>query len=1210
MGRPLVLLFLCLSLLLVIAPPAASQGDDVGGELPTQQREWATLDVTVDAKDSLSAEVGRQATIPITITNNGNIAAVGVIAVIEGGDFLVGTPVKVGDLPPGASAAVALPIDIKGRTASPLPITARVAADNVPYPVLVPIAQTFTGLGTGNYLSVALDADLLLEQQYDRYDGGFARPQPLLWFESRDKAAETILTVNLKSLLAGKPPRDLVLSVLFYADGKEIPEPVEAGYDPEQLSLTFAPAGEGRYLIEWSRPMPQTGAAGDGTEGMVESAAAANVEPDLPQGWTPTYHAPLVSEFNGSVTINYPILTPPGAAGLQPNLGLSYSSANGNGMIGRLQADDAGFGWNNVAAIDVTQALVICHGSNVCEAHFDPDGDPDTNNSYNQYTLSFNGAGHELIHAGGIANNGAPGRYYARGHAGLYVELCKAPFSAYCIFSGTNIDTMSDVFWRIKSADNTTYRLGFTTNSEQEIINAAAAGVDNKALRWRVDTITDRFGNTMTYTYDEYTYNGWIHPEYFHASASYPKQITYDAYKVVFTYEEVPYDAYRTQGYGHVVSWQTHRLSQVFVKVAGSPDITVRTYQLGYDFQRYGTDNDTDNLPLDPSIANQSAWCSAFNWVLNFNDPNDKDDNIKYTPDKMPMLRTVRELGSDGNARSGLKDAEFTYSFLGTGEYDHPNASAHVRYCFPYLTSVETLYGPAAANTPTTAYTWRAAQQAFQTAGSLPHLVVGRYVNLVEQETTYSGFVADAPTQNVHFQYTTPNMQGDKDTFQGFNTVERCRDASCSGSWAARETMTFLTNPYYADNAALTGRLQQSDTRGYPNTLIARTENTWSMLEGDGIPGADPSRAAVLMKQIRRDYRGGTIAARTDYVYDLYGNQTQTQEFGERIGTPPWRTLERAYTVNTNVGNDKWLVNLAWRETLWDGPSNGATDKIVRQTRFRYDGAACNAPNTTPTLGRLTAMDAYVPGFGISCGGTDYNTTTYTYDATRKWQVTRVTDAVGRYKDYNWTDATRLGSVTDSVGTTNYAYNTLAIDPGFRWQIRDVTQPNGATTRYSYDVHGRLQQINAPDPATAGAIGAAVKDYNYDDTATPFVIDEIIPVMSSNSTRTFYDAVGRPLQTRQFYVSGDFNTIVTDMEYDSFGRTRCATAALHSTQKVNFDTALDCDAQPKKVYTYDVLGETLSETGYDGTTATTAVVGRERRVTDAAGNQLDRKSVV
>lgn len=139
----------------------------------------------------------------------------------------------------------------------------------------------------------------------------------------------------------------------------------------------------------------------------------------------------------------------------------------------------------------------------------------------------------------------------------------------------------------------------------------------------------------------------------------------------MFTYEEVPYDSYRTQGYGHVVSWQTHRLSQVFIKVAGSPDVTLRTYQLGYDFQRYGTDNDTDNLPLDPPVPNQSAWCAGFNWVLNFNDPNDKDDNIKYTPDKMPILQTVRELGSNGTAKSGLKDAEFTY-LSGTGEYDHP----------------------------------------------------------------------------------------------------------------------------------------------------------------------------------------------------------------------------------------------------------------------------------------------------------------------------------------------------------------------------------------------------------------------------------------------------------------------------------------------------------------------------------------------------------
>ena len=288
--------------------------------------------------------------------------------------------------------------------------------------------------------------------------------------------------------------------------------------------------------------------------------------------------------------------------------------------------------------------------------------------------------------------------------------------------------------------------------------------------------------------------------------------------------------------------------------------------------------------------------------------------------------------------------------------------------------------------------------------------------------------------------------------------------------------MTFLTKPYYADDAELTGRLQQGDTRSYPNTLIARTENTWSMLDADGIQGIDPSRVAELRKQIRRDYRGGTIAARTDYVHDQYGNQTQTQEFGERTGATPWRTLERAYTVNTNVGNDKWLVNLAWRETLWDGPSNGAANKIVRQARFRYDGAACNAPNATPTLGQLRAADAYVPVYGVSCGGTDYNTTAYTYHATRKWQVTRVTDPVGRNKDYSWTDATRLGASSFTVSATTYT-TSYTYDTTFRWQVKDVTQPNRATTRYLYDVHGRLDQVQAPK-ASDGTPDAVVKDYN------------------------------------------------------------------------------------------------------------------------------------
>ena len=40
------------------------------------------------------------------------------------------------------------------------------------------------------------------------------------------------------------------------------------------------------------------------------------------------------------------------------------------------------------------------------------------------------------------------------------------------------------------------------------------------------------------------------------------------------------------------------------------------------------------------------------------------------------------------------------------------------------------------------------------------------------------------------------------------------------------------------------------------------------------------------------------------------------------------------------------------------------------------------------------------------------------------------------------------------------------------------------------------------------------------------------------------------------------------------------------------------------VYTYDGLGEQLTETGYDGAVTTTAVLGRTREVTDGNGRHF------
>ena len=411
-------------------------------------------------------------------------------------------------------------------------------------------------------------------------------------------------------------------------------------------------------------------------------------------------------------------------------------------MMGRLQADETGFGWTNNALIDVTQSLNTCH-DNVCEGlGGDKDGNPSTYDPYNQYTLSFNGVGYELIHASGKAANGQPGRYYAQGNAGLYIELCKAPLSAYCNhLSDQNpmTYTVSNVVWRITGADGTTYRLGGTANSEQGLLQLEdAPDVRNKALRWRVDTVVDRFGNIMEYKYVEDNYDGWVHSEYFHAQASYVEEITYDTYTIEFIHLQLPYDVYRTQGYGYSVSYHTRYLGQIKV-MNGTQQI--RHYSLSQGFGRYGQDNDTDNLPLEPTLdaiyGTQSPWCAAFEYVLDFK-YEEPEDNVTYVPHKTPALLSIHEGGSDQSAKSMSPDTVFRYVFLGTGQYDHRDTDRrHLRYCFPYLDTVETIYGPAGV-TPTTLrapdptqlgqFTPDAYDHVAQAAASLPDgstLVVG-----------------------------------------------------------------------------------------------------------------------------------------------------------------------------------------------------------------------------------------------------------------------------------------------------------------------------------------------------------------------------------------------------------------------------------------------------------------------------------------------------
>lgn len=98
--RSLILLSLIMFLVFALAPSASSQASE-GEEPPSVEappREWATLDASIGPQDSLVADLGQKTAMSITIANNGNIAAMNVEAIADGGDMLVGERVRVDEI--------------------------------------------------------------------------------------------------------------------------------------------------------------------------------------------------------------------------------------------------------------------------------------------------------------------------------------------------------------------------------------------------------------------------------------------------------------------------------------------------------------------------------------------------------------------------------------------------------------------------------------------------------------------------------------------------------------------------------------------------------------------------------------------------------------------------------------------------------------------------------------------------------------------------------------------------------------------------------------------------------------------------------------------------------------------------------------------------------------------------------------------------------
>ena len=658
--------------------------------------------------------------------------------------------------------------------------------------------------------------------------------------------------------------------------------------------------------------------------------------PEAPASWTPSFNPPTVSLFQGSATYGYPIAVPPGPGGFQPSLNLTYNSGQSNGVISKQQSGPLGWGWHMSGQIEVSQAVEICQYSNggviVCPVGTQMIGghaQPDTI----ELTLSIGGTGYKLTHYLGEGQNGYPGRYYVEGNAGIYAEMCGNSTSAICLAADDEDGTVdgsanqhTSSYWVIKMADDSTYRLGYRADSEQEFQNAESgpemgpwsAEAGNipyaQALRWQVDQASDRFGNDIDYTYLEF-WPDEAHPEWsgdhVHAPSSYLAQIDYGFNRIRFNgyqYDDVEGGYVFNTGIlsmadiedppsnsPNSISWQTHAYKRIDIEAEDyeSPSgayTTIRSYLLDYIVSRHGTDltdpNDGDDGLTKQNIP-QTDECE--DWPYN-----------NLTGWKVNMLMGVTELDRDGKDIRGnstpntVKNFEFDYQFRHTALKTFEDPNTYVKYCYPVMTGVSSLHGSSTTPTVSFSYFQEEVEEDRVRYTNLPFDY--RYVGFVTEKRIHSGFAGDAPDQIIRFYYPSGwHYDGDNDNiFNGFNEAQRTFISN--GIPHHHEWTHFLTRNGDAADAGLNGRIAWQETRASDDTTaLTRVTNSWDTL--------DPVSKQPILTQTISSNLTHDVHTRVAYEYDQYGNQIEVREFGDDLdpNATPIRTNETLFSWNPDA---------------------------------------------------------------------------------------------------------------------------------------------------------------------------------------------------------------------------------------------------------------------------------------------------------------------
>ncbi|NQT74506.1 MAG: hypothetical protein HQ553_17340 [Chloroflexi bacterium] len=385
-------------------------------------------------------------------------------------------------------------------------------------------------------------------------------------------------------------------------------------------------------------------------------------------------------------------------------------------------------------------------------------------------------------------------------------------------------------------------------------------------------------------------------------------------------------------------------------------------------------------------------------------------------------------------------------------------------------------------------------------------------------KTTYS-------YEDAMFDYETRE-------FWGFGTVEQ---ANPDGSTV---TTTFYQDEY---RAGLEKKVVVNGTTSLPyESLKSETTYTRDTLD----IGNSESKFVRLTQKIMKYYGGGSaVETRDDYIYypDHGGvNTIKSWCFSGAAGETVTTDQDYGY-FGSGVSNYPLRMT---SEILRD--SNNA---ITRKTTYDYEQVTGNHLSTDFVYNVSTGASAH---------------TSYDYDQYGYGNLTEVTDANG-----NPPTVTVYDTLTQTfpVKETNAAghvveYPEADFDYRFGKPGKEIDQ-NGNETSYTYDVFGRIKEVNYPD-------GGQVVTTYFDNEMPRKVRTAVKENASADyiNSWVYFDGLGREVQSVSF--GEGQKPIVTKNYYDSMGRNYRTEGPFFGA--LSYSSAPSSANYPRSITSYDERG--------------------------------------